>query len=152
LDSINVLNNHLKNVIHDEHERENIEQFILVLYFDVLTAFSSVSIDEAVYQLVKNDFFELELFQPVEGLALKDVVEQERELIAKLFGLLVFSFGPDYEDQFELRAQDEQLISEGIACYRIEKYFFTEYISAQLKSHFNEIENSFHFSFTLILQ
>ena len=152
MDSINILNNHLKTVIHDEHERENIEQFILVLFFDILAAFSSISIDEAVKQVVDNNFFELELFQSVEGLALNNVADQQRELIEKLFGLIVFSFGPDYEDQFGLRAQNKHSNSEGIACYHIEKYFFTELISVLFKSHFKELDNSFHTSFILILK
>lgn len=120
------LRTYLKEHIQEEQERENLEQFLLVFYFDLLKKHSDAPFTSITEPLIEKGM--VELYVP--HIALKKSgahpLDLRNAFLKELYDLCSASFGADSNGAytFEPKSTDKH----------IEKYFFKEYCSIKIDS------------------
>jgi hypothetical protein len=144
---------YLKGKLSSDNDRQDMQQFILLLHRDILTQHSHHSLSHLVDQLCSGDELKLMLVHVDKQITVAGSAALQCSFVEGLFGLLVFSFGPDYEGNASLTAEDKKHFDTDTPYYKVEKQFFTELCSAELTSFTMEVEGrpAFISNFSLLL-
>ena len=152
-DALILLDAYLEEKLQSATDREDMQQFILLLHRDILTRHSHHSLSHLVEQLQKSDELKLMLVHVDKKITISGSAALQCSFVEDLFGLLVFSFGPDYEGKASLTEEDKKHFDPDTPYYTLEKHFFTELCSAALTSRTMEVEGrpAFISNFSLLL-
>jgi len=152
-DALLQLDAYLEEKLRSTTDREDMQQFILLLHRDILTQHSHHSLSHIVDQLRSGDELKLMLVHVDKQITVAGSAALQCSFIEGLFGLLVFSFGPDYEGNASLIEEDKKHFDTDTPYYKVEKQFFTELCSAELTSFTMEVEGrpAFISNFSLLL-
>ena len=105
-DALLLLDAYLEKKLQSATDREDMQQFILLLQRDILTQHSHHSLSHLVEQLQKSDELKLMLVHVDKKITISGSAALQCSFVEDLFGLLVFSFGPYFHWSFHLFCLD----------------------------------------------
>ena len=145
---------YLEKKIDNSNDRTDMEQLLLLLYSDIMITHSTYSLEHYVEQLTKKDEINILIIHVDENISIHESAMLHKDFVKKVYSLLVFSLGPDYEGNFQLLDKDEHQLESGESYYDIEKQFFSELCTAELISSVKMLTErpSFISVFTLMIE
>ena len=101
-------------------DRTDVEQLILLLYCDLMIKHSSNPLAHYVDQLSKKNEINILNIHFDKNFSVTKTASHQRDFVEKLYGLMVFCIGPDYEGKFHLKENDQCKLDTGELYYNVE--------------------------------
>ena len=120
------LSKHLHESMPDQNKRDDLENFILALYFQVIKKYSETKFSMMVNHIIHGGEYHLYVPHIPKSEDGPDPKILRNTFLKEVFGLCSFTFGPDSEGEFTFEP--------GTADKKIEKYFFSDLGSVKLFS------------------
>ena len=120
------LSKHLHESMPDQNKRDDLENFILALYFQVIKKYSETKFSMMVDHIIHGGEYHLYVPHIPKSEDGPDPKILRNAFLKEIFGLCSFTFGPDSEGEFTF--------APGTADNKIEKYFFSDLGSVKLFS------------------
>ena len=125
-ESAATLSKHLHESMPDQNKRDDLENFILALYFQVIKKYSETKFSMMVDHIIHGGEYHLYVPHIPKSEDGPDPKILRNDFLKEIFGLCSFTFGPDSEGEFTFEP--------GTADNKIEKYFFSELGSFKMVS------------------
>lgn len=120
------LSKHLNESMPDQNKRDDLENFILTLYFQVIKKYSETKFSMMVDHIIHGGEYHLYVPHIPKSEDGPDPKILRNAFLKEVFGLCSFTFGPDSEGEFTFEPSTTDK--------KIEKYFFSDLGNVKLFS------------------